>query len=1046
MVDVWVRTGVRLRLLAVLLAAALLAGGVIVLSDASVDALPELSPPYVEIQTEALGLSATEVEEFITVPLEANMLSGVAWVQSISSQSVSGLSSIVLTFEPGTDLLRARQVVQERLTQAHSLPRVSRPPTMLQPLASSSRVMMIGLGSDELSLIDLSVLARWNIRPRLMGVEGVANVAVWGQRERQLQVQVDPARLHAEGVSLNQIIRTTGNALWVSPLSFLNASTPGAGGFIETDNQRLGVRHVQPITTPEDLSAVRIEGSRLRLGDVANVVEDHQPLIGEANTSEGGGLLLIVERLPGADVPAVTAGVEEALVALAPGLDGVRFDTSVFRAATFIEIAASNLGIAFLIGLVLAVVSLLILGFDWRRMLVALVSATLATTAGALAVHLTGGTINGVVVAGLLAAAVLVMSDATLHVARIQRHLDERVPDGGDARAAVVVEATLEARRGWGYIATVALLALVPLLALGGPAASLVGPFVIAFASSVIASAIVGYLGTPALSTIVMRPGSARRMSMVHRVGRGYARVLDRTVPRVGAGAAAVLAILLVVAAAVPIVRADLVPPFAERDLVVTLRAAPGTSAAASGRLVDQARAELLEVDGIRDVVGQVGRAIMSDEVGNVDSSQLWISLDPDAAHEPTLSAVRGVLDGFAGLTPTVDTYLGHQTADMAQRRDDAVVVRLYGPAPGVLEEHAAAVRTAAADVPGVSDAMVDPIVREPQVEVEVDLDAAGRHGLKPGDVRRAASTLISGIEVGSLFEDQKVFDVVVWGVPELRESVASLGDLLIDKPDGSQVALSAVADIRVETTHSVINRDGISRRLDVTATVEGGSDLVAVSQAVEDRIRELEFPLGYHAEVQSAVEDRAARNRLVALVAATLVGIFLLFQAAFNSWRLAVLACVVPLTAACGGLLAMVLMGGVLSVGSMAGLLALAGFSAGLAVRLVGDYRRLGEEAAGVPGPQQIVLRAQRQLGWTLLTALPVSGLLLPFAVIGHLPGLEIARPLAIVVLGGILGSTLVSALVLPTMHRSTGSRSRSRMQPIPMAPVREPEPARTA
>ena len=205
-----VHGGARLHLLVILLAAAAVAGCAILLRNASVDALPELGEPYVEIQTEALGLSATEVEELITVPLEANMLSGVAWVESINSRSMPGLSSIILTFEPGTDLLRARQVVQERLTQAHSLPRVSRPPTMLQPLASSNRVMMISLTSEELSPIELGVLTRWSIRPRLMGVDGVANVAVWGQRERQLQVQVDPSRLNAGAVTLEQVVRSTG--------------------------------------------------------------------------------------------------------------------------------------------------------------------------------------------------------------------------------------------------------------------------------------------------------------------------------------------------------------------------------------------------------------------------------------------------------------------------------------------------------------------------------------------------------------------------------------------------------------------------------------------------------------------------------------------------------------------------------------------------------------------------------------------------------------------------------------------------------------------
>jgi Cu/Ag efflux pump CusA len=259
--------------------------------------------------------SAAEVEQLITVPLEQDLLNGVAWLDTIRSQSVPGLSSIELVFERGTPIVRARQVVQERLTQAHALPNVSSPPQMLQPVSSTSRVLMVGLSSSELSAIDLSVLARWTVRPKLLGVEGVANVAIFGLRERQLQVQVDPVKLQAQGVTLDQVIATAGNALWVSPLTFLEASTPGTGGFIDTPNQRLGVQHILPIDSPEDLEQVIVEGTAtsapLRLGDVTTVVEDHQPLIGDALAPAGGpSLLVVIDKFPSANTADVTEGVE----------------------------------------------------------------------------------------------------------------------------------------------------------------------------------------------------------------------------------------------------------------------------------------------------------------------------------------------------------------------------------------------------------------------------------------------------------------------------------------------------------------------------------------------------------------------------------------------------------------------------------------------------------------------------------------------------------------------------------------------------------------
>jgi Cu/Ag efflux pump CusA len=299
-----VESSLQNRLIVIVIAVAVMAFGIAQLRQAPVAVLPEFSPPLVEVQTEALGLSAEEVEALLTVPMEADLLNGVAWLDEIRSQSVPGLSSILLIFEPGTDPIRARQMVQERLTETFALPNVSKPPTMLQPLSSANRVMMVKVTSDELSPIEMSVLARWNIKPTLMGVPGVANVAIWGQRERQLQVQVDPERLRGNGVTLEDVIETTGEALWFSPLSFLESSTPGTGGWIDTPNQRLGVRHLLPITTPEDLAKVSVVGNEsLSLGDVAEVVENHQPLIGDAILDDGQGLLLVIEKFPSPLIP-----------------------------------------------------------------------------------------------------------------------------------------------------------------------------------------------------------------------------------------------------------------------------------------------------------------------------------------------------------------------------------------------------------------------------------------------------------------------------------------------------------------------------------------------------------------------------------------------------------------------------------------------------------------------------------------------------------------------------------------------------------------------
>src|SRR6267378_681716 len=305
-------SSLQFRFLVLGVAAALVVFGTIQVKKMPVDVFPEFAPPVVQVQVEALGLSAAEVESLITLNLE-ELLSGVPWLKSIRSESVSGLSSILLTFNRGTDIMRARQMIQERLTLAYTLPNVATPPVILQPLSATSRFMMVGISSDKVEPTELSLLARWTIKPKLLGVPGVANVAIWGQRLRQLQVQIDPQRLRDARVLQDDVIAAAGDALWVSPLTFLKGSAPGTGGWIDNHNQRLGVEHSMPIRSPEDMAKVAVSplhlvmaGKTLALGEVAEVTFAHPPLIGDAILDGGGGLLLVIEKLPSANTLQVT--------------------------------------------------------------------------------------------------------------------------------------------------------------------------------------------------------------------------------------------------------------------------------------------------------------------------------------------------------------------------------------------------------------------------------------------------------------------------------------------------------------------------------------------------------------------------------------------------------------------------------------------------------------------------------------------------------------------------------------------------------------------
>jgi Cu/Ag efflux pump CusA len=534
-----VDTSLRFRRLVVALAVGVLVVALVQLDKVPKDALPEFGPPTVEVQTEALGLSAAEVEQLITVPLEQDLLVGVAFLDEIHSVSLPGLSSVVMTFEPGTDLLDARQVVQERLTQAvgvGGLPAVAKTPQMIQPLSSASRVSMVRLTSSQLSPIEMSVLSRWVIAPRLLGVPGVANVSIWGNRDRQLQVLVDPQRLAAADVTLSQVVRTAGNALEVSPLSFLEASTPGTGGFIDGENQRLNIFHEQAIATPEELAQVPVEGAGapLVLGDVTDVVEDHQPLIGDAVCTGGQScLLLVVDRFPGATTPEVSAGVDSALDALRPGLAGLDMDTSVYRPATYVESSFGLIGWALLAGLVLL---LLVLGaafWDWRRLVVSAAAIAVSAATAVSVLLLRGTTVDLMVAAGLVLGLTAIVHDAATDAQLLAVRVRERGGNGLTATRAVA-ETAVELRATAFYAALVVTAAVVPFLLLHGQAGAFLPPIALSYLLAVAASMLVALVLTPVLGLLLLgrSGGPATAAPVLAALHRGWDAVAPRLLTR----------------------------------------------------------------------------------------------------------------------------------------------------------------------------------------------------------------------------------------------------------------------------------------------------------------------------------------------------------------------------------------------------------------------------------------------------------------------------------------------------------------------------------
>ncbi|TFD45741.1 efflux RND transporter permease subunit [Cryobacterium sp. TMT1-2-1] len=1017
-----VRWSLRFRLLVLALAAGIVGFGLINAPEMSVDNLPEFAPPHVQIQTEALGLSAVEVEQLITSPMEADLLNGVAWLDEIRSVSVPGLSSIDLIFEPGTNVLRARQLVAERLTQAFALPNVSTPPVLMQPLSSTSRVMMIKLSSQDVSLMDMSVLARWNVKPKLMGVPGVANVSIWGQREQQLQVQVDPDQLRAKGVTLEQVIETTGNAVWVSPLSFLEASTPGTGGFLESANQRIGIQHVLPIQTPEDLGKVTVEGTesgRLLLRDVAELSEDHQPLIGDAVTGDEPGLLLVIEKFPDTSVEEVTGDIEDALDDLKPGLTGITVDSTVFRPASFLAGAVDDLGLALLVSLLVVTLAIGLAFRSWRYALVGLVGIGLSATAAAVLLELQGAVFNTMVFAGLVLALAVIVGDVITDLHSVRLRTDA---DGAEPQEGRLVRALKRSRIPAVFAALMSALAVAPALFVPGIDGEFLRPLVLAYLLALLVAAIVALTVTPALAGILLAGDRSPRPdpAFLRRLrARGNSAGERLASGRQWVAAAVVAAIAIAGVAAIPFL-ADGKPIVAEvpdRTILIQWEAAAGTAGSELSRVMAIAGTELRSVPGVDSVGGHVGRAITSDTASDVSSAELWVTMTPEADFRGVRAAVEDIVIGYPGIATEVITYPERQIAAVRDAGEQPFQVRVYGIDLDVMREKAEEVRQILAETDGVVNPRVDVTIDQPIAEIEVNLAAAEKHGIKPGDVRRAAAAILQGIEVGYLFEQQKVFQVVVKGNAEVRNSLTSVRELVINTPDGGHVQLGQVAEVRVSPNQTVINHDDTSRRIDVSAEIEGRS-LADVTTDIQAAIAKMEFPVEHHAAIPPQYEEQQASGQLVWwLLAAAVIGILILLQTVLGSWKLAGLAFVLLPVALFGGLLAAVLAEGIGSLYALIGFAAVLAIAVRDVILLLGRYQTLqGRDPSA--SPESLVRAAYRdRLAPTILAGLTTAVALIPLVLLGGAVGVTTILPLAVIVWGGLATSALLTLLILPIL-----------------------------
>ncbi|ATB38449.1 acriflavin resistance protein [Cystobacter fuscus] len=977
--------------------------------DMPVDVFPEFAPPLVEIQTEVPGLSSLEVENLITGPLE-NGLAGVPALKTMRSKSVLGLSSLVLIFERGTDLFRARQMVQERLTRvAPTLPTVARPPVMLSPLSATSRVLKVGLLSDTLDRMALSDLARWTLRPRLMSVPGVANVAIWGQRDRQLQIKVDPERLRAANLRIDDVLRAA-----------REASQPASGGFIDTPNQRMAISlsGATNLATLQDVPVAFRNGASIRLADVAHVEEAPPPPIGDAVVDDEAGILLIVEKQPWGNTLEVTRQVEAVLEQMRPALQGVTVVPGIFRPATFIERAMDNLHHAVVLGCVMVIVVLFAFLQDFRTAAISLVAIPLSLVSALVALHLAGATVDTLVLAGLVLALGEVVDDAIIDVENVQRRLAENLRLAQPRSSLqVILDASMEVRSAVVFATLIVVLVFIPVFFLDGVSGAFFRPLAVAYVLAVFASMGVALTVTPVLCLLFLERGE----HAPPRLGgwlRERARplivwMMDR--PRLALGAVAGMVIAGAVGAA--LLGEGFLPHFQETDFLMHWVAKPGTSGEAVRRTALRASAELRSIPGVRHFGAHIGRAEVADEVVGPNFAELWINLEGAVDYRATVERIHRVVEGYPGLYRDVQTYLQERIKEVLSGASGSIVVRVYGPDLDTLRTKAAEVEAKLRTIDGVGNLKLEPQVLVPQVRVRLDPEAARRLGLTPGDIQRAAATLLQGTKVGEVYRAERSLDVVVWGEDSLRQDVSSVKELRFLTPSGAPVRLGDVARVEIDSVPNIIQHESASRRIDVTCDPKDRA-LGAVVGDIQRVVSGMEWPVGHHAEVLGEfAERRAASARLFGLTALAILGIAFVLYLDFQSPRLVAFTMGTLPFALVGGLIGVLLTGGVVSLGSLVGFVTVLGVAARNGILLVSHYRHLEVEEGMAFGFELVLRGTLERLQPMAMTTLTTALALVPLVVGGLKPGQEIEHPMAVVILGGLASSAVLNVLLVPSL-----------------------------
>ncbi len=1025
MFDALIHASLRQRWLVVALSCLVVLCGVWTARQMPVDVFPNLNKPTVTLMTEAGGMAPEEVEQLVTVPVES-ALNGMPGVTRVRSTSGIGLSIINVEFDWGTDIYRNRQQVSERLNLVREqLPAGVVP--QLGPISSlMGEIMLVALPADPARTQPMQVreYADWVLRPRLLTVPGVAQVIPIGGEVRQYRVEIQPEQLRALNVDRERVSQA---------LQGFGANT--SGGFLQANGREYLIRQIGRTSRIEDLRQLVVSvhnGQPILLQQVANVTLAAATKRGDASYNAHPAVILSIQKQPSADSVVVTRAVEQAMSELARSRpDGIAAPQFLFKQADFIEHSISNVEEALRDGAILVAVVLFAFLLNVRTTVISLTAIPLSLLVTALVFHYMGLSINTMTLGGLAIAIGELVDDAVVGVENVLRRLrlNQALPQPLPPLK-VIAQATLEVRSAIVYATVIIVLVFVPLFALPGIEGRLFTPLGLAYIVSILASMIVSVTLTPVLAYYLLpslQLSGHADSPLVRWLKRLDTRLLNWSFQHGRALLVAAALTVVVALTSVAWLPRSFLPPFNEGTLTISLQLNPGTSLAESTRIGTLAEQLVASVPEVIQVGRRTGRAELDEHAEGVHSSDLEVDLKPSAR---TREAIMADLRTRLSILPAVINIgqpISHRLDHMLSGVRAQIALKVYGDDLDTLRGLAGQLQGRLAQIPGVTDLQIEKQVLIPQLKVRIDYDQAARLGVAPGPLLRSLQDMIEGERVTQIVEGNRRFDLQV-RLPDAQRDPSELSQLLIETPTG-HVPLSQVAAIEEGDGPNQISRENARRRIVISANTDG-RDLSAVVQAIRQELAAQPLPTGYFTalEGQFQAQEQAAQ-RMTWLAGISLVMIFMVLYSRYRSVVLtAIIMGNIPL-ALVGSVAALWLSGQALSVAALVGFITLTGIATRNGILKISHYVNLCTQEGEIFGQAMIVRGSLERLTPVLMTALVAAFALVPLLLSANAPGKEVLHPVAVVIFGGLISSTLLDTLLTPVMFWRWGQRPLARL-----------------